>query len=62
MELFTIKGLKSGTTFLFDDQAAFPDVINAVEEELARAKGFFRDSPVVLHFGCLLYTSPSPRD
>lgn len=51
MELFTIKGLKSGTTFLFDDRAAFPDVIHAVEEELARAKGFFRDSPVVLHFG-----------
>ena len=51
MELFTIKGLKSGTTFLFDDQAAFPDVIHAVEEELARAKGFFRNSPVVLHFG-----------
>jgi septum site-determining protein MinC len=51
VELFTIKGLKSGTTFLFDDRAAFPDVIHAVEEELARAKGFFRDSPVVLHFG-----------
>lgn len=51
MELFTIKGLKSGTTFLFDDRASFPDVIHAVEEELARAKGFFRDSPVVLHFG-----------
>ncbi len=51
MELFTIKGLKSGTTFLFDDRAAFPDVIHAVEEELGRAKGFFRDSPVVLHFG-----------
>jgi len=51
VELFTIKGLKSGPTFLFDDQASFPDVIQAVEEELARAKGFFRDSPVVLHFG-----------
>ena len=51
VELFTIKGLKSGTTFLFDDRAAFPDVIQAVEEELARAKGFFRNSPVVLHFG-----------
>ena len=51
VELFTIKGLKSGPTFLFDDHAAFPDIIHAVEEELARAKGFFRDSPVVLHFG-----------
>lgn len=51
VELFTIKGLKSGPTFLFNDQAVFPDVIQAVEEELARAKGFFRDSPVVLHFG-----------
>lgn len=51
MELFTIKGLKAGPTFLFDDHAPFADVIYAVEEELARAKGFFRDSPVVLHFG-----------
>ena len=51
VELFTIKGLKSGTTFLFDDRASFPDVIHAVQEELARAGGFFRDSPVVLHFG-----------
>jgi septum site-determining protein MinC len=51
VELFTIKGLKAGPTFLFDDQAPFPDVLTAVEDELARAKGFFRDSPVVLHFG-----------
>jgi septum site-determining protein MinC len=51
VELFTIKGLKAGPTFLFDDHAPFADVIYAVEEELARAKGFFRDSPVVLHFG-----------
>jgi len=51
VELFTIKGLKSGPTFLFDEHAAFPDILHAVEEELARAKGFFRDSPVVLHFG-----------
>ena len=51
MELFTIKGLKAGPTFLFNDQAPFADVIKAVEEELARAKGFFRASPVVLHFG-----------
>lgn len=51
MEIFTIKGLKSGPTFLFDDHAEFPDILHAVEEELARAKGFFRDSPVVLHFG-----------
>ncbi|MGE0825292.1 MAG: septum site-determining protein MinC [Candidatus Binatia bacterium] len=51
MELFTIKGLKSGPTFLFNDRASFPDVIQAVEEQLAHANGFFRDSPVVLHFG-----------
>ena len=51
MELFTIKGLKSGPTFLFNDQAPFPAVITAVEEELARGNGFFRDSPVILHFG-----------
>ena len=50
-QLFTIKGLKSGPTFLFNDQAAFSDVIGAVDEELARANGFFRDSPVILHFG-----------
>src|SRR5437762_6144671 len=51
VELFTIKGLKAGPTFLFHDQAPFPDLLQAVEDELARAKGFFRDSPVVLHFG-----------
>lgn len=51
MELFSIKGLKAGPTFLFHDQAPFSEVLKAVEEELARAKGFFRDSPVVLHFG-----------
>jgi septum site-determining protein MinC len=51
VDIFTIKGLKSGPTFLFDDQAPFLDILHAVEEELARAKGFFRDSPVVLHFG-----------
>lgn len=51
MELFTIKGLKAGPTFLFHDQAPFQDLVQAVEDELARAKGFFRDSPVVLHFG-----------
>lgn len=50
-QLFTIKGLKSGPTFLFNDQAAFSDVIGVVDEELARANGFFRDSPVILHFG-----------
>jgi len=49
--LFSIKGLKGGPTFLFDDQASFPDVLTAVEEELTRANGFFRDSPIVLHFG-----------
>ncbi len=54
VELFTIKGLKGGPTFLFNDQAPFADVIRAVEEELVRAKGFFRDSPVVLHFGSRL--------
>jgi septum site-determining protein MinC len=51
VELFTIKGLKAGPTFLFHDQAPFQDLLHAVEDELARAKGFFRDSPVVLHFG-----------
>ncbi|MGE0684775.1 MAG: septum site-determining protein MinC [Candidatus Binatia bacterium] len=51
MELFSIKGLKAGPTFLFHDQAPFAEVLNAVEDELVRAKGFFRDSPVVLHFG-----------
>jgi len=51
VELFTIKGLKAGPTFLFHDQAPFVEVMKAVEDELARAKGFFRDSPVVLHFG-----------
>lgn len=51
MELFTIKGLKAGPTFLFHDQTPFHDLLQAVEDELARAKGFFRDSPVVLHFG-----------
>ncbi len=54
VDLFTIKGLKSGPTFLFDDQASFPAVLTAVEEELSRAKGFFRDSPVILHFGSRL--------
>ncbi len=49
--LFSIKGLKGGPTFLFDDQASFSDVITAVEEELTRANGFFRGSPIVLHFG-----------
>lgn len=51
MELFTIKGLKAGPTFAFNDQVPFVEVVEAVEEELARAKGFFRDSPVVLNFG-----------
>lgn len=54
VDLFTIKGLKSGPTFLFDDQAPFPAVLTAVEEELSRANGFFRDSPVILHFGSRL--------
>ncbi len=54
LQLFTIKGLKSGPTFLFNDQAAFPDVIAAVDEELSRANGFFRNSPVILHFGSRL--------
>ncbi len=49
--LFSIKGLKAGPTFLFDDQAPFVNIVEAVEEELARANGFFRDSPIVLHFG-----------
>jgi septum site-determining protein MinC len=50
-ELFTIKGLKGGPTFLFNDQVPFSDVIKAVEDELARANGFFRDSPAILSFG-----------
>ena len=49
--LFSIKGLKEGPTLLFDDHAPFIDVVAAVEEELTRANGFFRGSPVVLHFG-----------
>jgi septum site-determining protein MinC len=49
--LFTIKGLKGGPTFLFNDQAPFSAIITAVEEELARANGFFRDSPAILAFG-----------
>ena len=49
--VFSIKGLKGGPTFLFDDKAPFSEVVAAVEQELARANGFFRDSPVVLHFG-----------
>ena len=49
--LFSIKGLKEGPTLLFDDHAPFADVVAAVEEELARANGFFRGSPIVLHFG-----------
>ena len=51
VQLFSIKGLKSGPTFLFNDQAEFGDVVAAAEEELSRANGFFRDSPVILHFG-----------
>ena len=51
VQLFSIRGLKSGPTFLFNDQAEFGDVIAAAEEELSRANGFFRDSPVILHFG-----------
>ena len=54
VQLFTIKGLKSGPTFLFNDQAAFSEVVAAVDEELSRANGFFRDSPVILHFGSRL--------
>jgi septum site-determining protein MinC len=54
VQLFTIKGLKSGPTFLFNDQAAFSKVMAAVDEELSRANGFFRDSPVILHFGSRL--------
>lgn len=50
-QLFRIKGLKSGPTFLFDDQAEFVDIIAAAEEELSRASGFFRNAPVILHFG-----------
>ena len=49
--LFSIKGLKEGPTLFFDDHAPFVDVVAAVEEELARANGFFRGSPIVLHFG-----------
>lgn len=49
--LFSIKGLKEGPTLLFDDHAPFADVVAAVVEELARANGFFRGSPIVLHFG-----------
>lgn len=50
VDLLTIKGLKTGPTFSFNDEAAFPDIIRAVTDELTRANGFFRDSPVVLNF------------
>ncbi len=49
--LFSIKGLKEGPTLFFDDRAPFADIVAALEEELARANGFFRGSPIVLHFG-----------
>ena len=49
--LFSIKGLKEGPTLFFDDDAPFTDVVAAVEEELTRTNGFFRGSPIVLHFG-----------
>ncbi len=52
--LFSIKGLKSGPTFLFNDQVEFVEVLSAAEEELSRANGFFSDSPVILHFGSRL--------
>lgn len=54
MEFLTVKGLKEGTTFLLDDQAPFREVVRAVEKELSRAEGFFRDSQVILHFGSRL--------
>lgn len=59
--LFTIKGLKGGPTFLFNDQAPFSEVITAVEEELARANGFFRDSPAILAFGSRILTKEEWR-
>ena len=49
--LFSIKGLKEGPTLLLDDHAPFADVVAAVGEELTRTNGFFRGSPIVLHFG-----------
>ncbi len=49
--LFSIKGLKAGPTLLFDDHAPFVDVVAAVEEEFAGVNGFFRGSPIILHFG-----------
>ncbi len=62
MELLTIKGLKGGTTFFLNDQAPFQDVIRAVEEELARVGGFFRDSQIVLHFGSRLLSKEEWRE
>src|SRR5262249_13979625 len=49
-----VKGGESGRNLLVEGQDEFPGVITAVEEELSRANGFFRDSPVILHFGSRL--------
>lgn len=49
--LLSVKGRRGGPTFFLDDQAPFSDIAAAVQEELARANGFFRDTSIVLHLG-----------
>lgn len=49
--LLSIKGRRGGPTFFLDDHAPFSDIAAAVQEELARANGFFRDTSIVLHLG-----------
>lgn len=49
--LFSIKGLRGGPTFLLNDRAPFRKVVAAVDDELARSNGFFRDTPIIVHFG-----------
>jgi len=61
VDLLTIKGLKGGTTFFLSDHAPLPEVTAALQEELERSGGFFRDSQVILHFGARLLTKEEWR-
>jgi hypothetical protein len=47
---------------LLNDQATFRGAVWAVEKELFRADGFFRDSRVILHFGSRLLNKEEWRD
>ena len=49
--LSLIKGRRGDPTFFLDDHAPFSDITAAVQEELARANDFFRDTSSVLHLG-----------